>query len=237
MASRLKRTIFLFAGFLVLQTVSGAFAQGRMGMMMARQQMAMNAGMMGQFNPNLVPSLTPGLGTNWNWMSNIYDNRGYGYPGYGGGYSGYSGNSPSDYSGGDQTYAARGKTTSELVRYKWICALLPRWEAMSQPTVLCIRFWPPMTGGRTAYCWLRDNIGRRPRNDKSPWGPKPDVQIHFSDFGFWLSDRESVASRMARVARRVIKTVTINVAPAATTQYQSFCSPANASLPAYPTST
>ena len=103
MASLLKRTIFLFAGFLVLQTASGAFAQGRMGMMMARQQMAMNAGMMGQFNPNLVPSLTPGLGTNWNWMSGIYGNRGYGYPGYGGGYSGYSGNSPSDYSGGDSS--------------------------------------------------------------------------------------------------------------------------------------
>jgi hypothetical protein len=86
MASLLKRTIFLFAGFLVLQMASGAFAQGRMGMMMARQQMAMNPGMMGQFNPNLVPSLTPGLGTNWNWMSNIYGNRGYGYPGSGGGY-------------------------------------------------------------------------------------------------------------------------------------------------------
>src|SRR5437016_1186891 len=100
MASLLKRTIFLFAGFLVLQTASGAFAQGRMGMMMARQPMAMNAGMMGQFNPNLVPSLTPGLGTNWNWMSNIYGNRSYGYPGYGGGDSGYSGNSPPDYSGG-----------------------------------------------------------------------------------------------------------------------------------------
>src|SRR5438876_3339197 len=113
MASLLKRTIFLFVGFLVLQTASVAVGQGRMGMMMARQPMAMNAGMMGQFNPNLVPSLTPGLGTNWNWMSNIYGNRGYGYPGSGGGYSGYSGNSPSDYSGGDQTYAARGKTASE----------------------------------------------------------------------------------------------------------------------------
>src|ERR1700758_4427214 len=90
MASLLKQTIFLLSGFLVLQTTSAAFAQGRMGMMMARQQMAMNAGMMGQFNPGLVPNLMPGLGTNWNWMSNIYGNRGYGGSGgYGGGYSGY----------------------------------------------------------------------------------------------------------------------------------------------------
>src|SRR5437870_103534 len=103
MASRLKRMILLFPGLLVLQTAVPASAQGRMGMMMARQQMAMNAGMMGQFNPNLVPSLTPGFGANWNWMSNIYGNRGYGYPGYGGGYSGYSGNSSSDYCGGDSS--------------------------------------------------------------------------------------------------------------------------------------
>jgi hypothetical protein len=68
-----------------------------MGMMMPRQQMVMNAGMMGQFNPNLAT----GFGNNWN----LYGSRGLGYPGYGGyggysgGYSDYSGQYPSDYSG------------------------------------------------------------------------------------------------------------------------------------------
>src|SRR5439155_10970644 len=84
-----------------------ALAQGRMGMMMARQQMAMSAGMIGQLNPGLVPNLTPGF-TPWNWNSSLYGNRGYGYPisgGYGGGYSGYAGNYPSDYSGGVSSYS------------------------------------------------------------------------------------------------------------------------------------
>jgi hypothetical protein len=42
MASQLKRMMFLISGLLVLQTANAAFAQGRMGMMMARQQMVMN---------------------------------------------------------------------------------------------------------------------------------------------------------------------------------------------------
>jgi len=100
MATLLRRTIFLFAGFLALQTASGAFAQGRMGMMMARQQMMMNAGMTGPFNTGLSP---------WIWNSNLYGNR-LGYPGYGGygggyGYSGYGGSYSSDYSGGDSGYS------------------------------------------------------------------------------------------------------------------------------------
>jgi hypothetical protein len=97
MASQLKRMMFLISGLLVLQTANAAFAQGRMGMMMARQQMVMNAGMMGQFNPNL----TTGFGNNWS----LSGNRGLGYlgyggyGGYGGGYSDYSGQYPSGYSG------------------------------------------------------------------------------------------------------------------------------------------
>jgi hypothetical protein len=99
MASLLSRTIFLFAGFFVLQTASGAFAQGRMGMMMARQQMAMNAGMMGPSNLGFAP---------WTWNSSLYGYRGLGYGGYGGyggGYSGYAGNYSSDYSGRDSSYS------------------------------------------------------------------------------------------------------------------------------------
>jgi hypothetical protein len=70
-----------------------------MGMMMARQQMAMNAGMMGQFNLGITP---------WNWNSSLYGNRWSGYPGYGGnygGYSGYGGNYSSDYSSGESSYS------------------------------------------------------------------------------------------------------------------------------------
>jgi hypothetical protein len=106
MAFLLKRTMFVLPGLLVMAASSGAFAQGRMGMMMARQQMAVNAGMMGQLNPGLIPNLTPGI---WPWNTGLYGNRGYGYPsygGYGGGYSGYAGNNSSDYSGGVSSYSS-----------------------------------------------------------------------------------------------------------------------------------
>jgi hypothetical protein len=116
MASLLKRMVFLFPALLMLPTSTEAFAQGRMGMMMARQQM-MNTGMMGQFNPALTP---------WTWNSGLYG-RGLGYGGYGGGYGGgYAGYG--DYSSDYSASSSSGSYSRRRVYYDEPAAPTPEEE-------------------------------------------------------------------------------------------------------------